>query len=166
MNWTQERVETLKKLWAQGLSASLIASCMGGVTRNAVIGKVCRLRLPQRKSRECYKPQRKPLWRERTVTRAPKSVPTFIPVAEPIPAHSDVARVDFEGLEPHHCRWPVGEPGKPGFGFCGHSRAEGLPYCAGHAQRAYVPIAVKPRPPARVRPEQPAPATVKELLEA
>src|SRR6186713_2052734 len=48
MNWTDERVEQLKKLWADGLSASQIASQLGGVTRNAVIGKVHRLNLSGR----------------------------------------------------------------------------------------------------------------------
>ncbi|MGL4490703.1 MAG: GcrA family cell cycle regulator [Rhizobiaceae bacterium] len=48
MNWTDERVEQLRKLWADGLSASQIAAQMGGVTRNAVIGKVHRLKLSSR----------------------------------------------------------------------------------------------------------------------
>uniref|UniRef100_UPI0028AB0CB5 GcrA family cell cycle regulator n=1 Tax=Shinella sp. TaxID=1870904 RepID=UPI0028AB0CB5 len=48
MNWTDERVERLKKLWAEGLSASQIAAQLGGVSRNAVIGKVHRLNLPGR----------------------------------------------------------------------------------------------------------------------
>lgn len=48
MNWTDERVEKLTKLWAEGLSASQIAAQLGGVSRNAVIGKVHRLNLPGR----------------------------------------------------------------------------------------------------------------------
>ena len=48
MAWTDERVETLKKLWTEGLSASQIAQKLGGVTRNAVIGKVHRLGLSGR----------------------------------------------------------------------------------------------------------------------
>src|SRR6476660_8895926 len=48
MAWTDERVELLKKLWAEGLSASQIAGRLGGVTRNAVIGKVHRLGLSGR----------------------------------------------------------------------------------------------------------------------
>jgi GcrA cell cycle regulator len=48
MNWTDERVEKLKKLWSEGLSASQIAAQLGGVSRNAVIGKVHRLNLPGR----------------------------------------------------------------------------------------------------------------------
>ncbi|WP_223476476.1 GcrA family cell cycle regulator [Oricola indica] len=48
MSWTDERVEMLKKLWADGLSASQIAAQLGGVSRNAVIGKVHRLKLSGR----------------------------------------------------------------------------------------------------------------------
>lgn len=48
MSWTDERVEQLKKLWADGLSASQIATQLGGVSRNAVIGKVHRLKLSSR----------------------------------------------------------------------------------------------------------------------
>src|ERR1700751_5457955 len=48
MTWTDERVETLKKLWTDGLSASQIAAELGGITRNAVIGKVHRLGLSGR----------------------------------------------------------------------------------------------------------------------
>lgn len=48
MGWTDERVELLSKLWSEGLSASQIATQLGGVTRNAVIGKVHRLKLEGR----------------------------------------------------------------------------------------------------------------------
>src|SRR5690242_21422252 len=63
MGWTDERVETLKKLWLDGLSASQIAKQLGGVTRNAVIGKVHRLGLsgraaPSQPARPTYKPPR------------------------------------------------------------------------------------------------------------
>ena len=50
MNWTDDRVEQLKNLWTEGLSASQIARALGGVTRNAVIGKVHRLGLAGRAS--------------------------------------------------------------------------------------------------------------------
>ncbi len=48
MSWTDERVETLKRMWSEGQSASQIAKELGGVTRNAVIGKVHRLGLSNR----------------------------------------------------------------------------------------------------------------------
>ena len=62
MAWTEDRVETLKKLWADGLSASQIAKQLGGVTRNAVIGKVHRLGLSGRAapSRPARRPAPRP----------------------------------------------------------------------------------------------------------
>src|SRR3954469_12551363 len=65
MGWTDERVETLKKLWLDGLSASQIAKQLGGVTRNAVIGKVHRLGLsgratPSQPQRPAFKTPRAP----------------------------------------------------------------------------------------------------------
>src|SRR5690349_10261595 len=63
MGWTDERVELLKKLWQDGLSASQIAKQLGGVTRNAVIGKVHRLGLSGRAA---------PSKPARTVFKAPR----------------------------------------------------------------------------------------------
>ena len=52
MAWTDDRVETLKRMWGEGASASQIAKELGGVTRNAVIGKVHRLGLSNRNADE------------------------------------------------------------------------------------------------------------------
>jgi len=65
MGWTDERVDVLKKLWLEGLSASQIAKQLGGVTRNAVIGKVHRLGLsgreaPSQPARPAFKAPRQP----------------------------------------------------------------------------------------------------------
>jgi GcrA cell cycle regulator len=70
VGWTEERVETLKKLWLDGLSASQIAKQLGGVTRNAVIGKVHRLGLSGRAA---------PSQPTRTVFKAPRP-------ARPVPS--------------------------------------------------------------------------------
>ena len=67
MGWTEERVELLKKLWTEGLSASQIAAALGdGITRNAVIGKVHRLKLAGRAKQTSAAP------RVRTPQRAPR----------------------------------------------------------------------------------------------
>ncbi len=50
MEWTEQRIEVLRKLWGQGQTASQIAAILGGITRNAVIGKAHRLNLPKRSS--------------------------------------------------------------------------------------------------------------------
>src|SRR3990170_2817066 len=59
MNWTDERVELLRKLWSEGLSASQIAAQLGSVTRNAVIGKVHRLKLSSRGRTTAAAPRQK-----------------------------------------------------------------------------------------------------------
>ncbi len=81
MSWTDDRVETLKKMWGEGQSASQIAKELGGVTRNAVIGKVHRLGLSNRTTAGAAakpEPQAKP-----AVTAEPKAKPE--PAAEPEP---------------------------------------------------------------------------------
>ena len=71
MSWTDERVETLKRMWAEGQSASQIAKELGGVTRNAVIGKVHRLGLSNRND------------------EAPEAAAPAAPEAKPAPAAAE-----------------------------------------------------------------------------
>lgn len=143
--WTDERVATLRKLVAAQNSAGTIGRMMG-CTRNSIIGKVARLGLSFAGSTKRLKygevsgyvrvarPRRTPK------PQLPRSGIQH-PPREPLPPiHvDDVPRVSFAELEPHHCRFPVGDPQQPGFGFCGGEKVEGLPYCLGHVQRAYVP---------------------------
>ena len=88
MGWTDERVELLKKLWLDGLSASQIAKQLGGVTRNAVIGKVHRLGLsgraaPSQPARPVFKAPRPPrpaVGAHAASHRGPASMPVPQPV--------------------------------------------------------------------------------------
>ncbi|MBS9476727.1 GcrA family cell cycle regulator [Ancylobacter radicis] len=157
MNWTDERVELLKKLWSEGLSASQIAAELGGVTRNAVIGKVHRLGLSGRaKAVAAAAPRpRKP--RPVAPGAAPRPMvqgntalaPVYHPVVEPEPMEmpdpvSNVVpmadRCSILNLTEFTCRWPVGDPGKADFFYCGSRTKTGLPYCAYHARIAYQPV--------------------------
>jgi GcrA cell cycle regulator len=152
MGWTDERVELLKKLWQDGLSASQIAKQLGGVTRNAVIGKVHRLGLsgraaPSKPARTVFKAPRP----ARAVAAAP-SAPRRI--AEPVatalqPQPSPVRYVEEEPgmatvltLGAHMCKWPIGDPAMDNFTFCGRRSSEG-PYCHEHSQVAYQPAQSK-----------------------
>ena len=146
--WTDERVETLKKLWAEGYTASSIAGCIGGVSRSAVLGKVYRLGLSGRGATGPRKEQPKHIRsRAPRIPAKPRARPA--PPQIKAPTHfaaqiEDAARVDLVSLEHHHCRWPVGDPGQPGFGFCGLTTHAG-PYCPAHAQRAYREFTPHPR---------------------
>ncbi|MEM9319430.1 MAG: GcrA family cell cycle regulator [Pseudomonadota bacterium] len=95
MSWTDERVETLKRMWAEGQSASQIAKELGGVTRNAVIGKVHRLGLSNRTSGPVAKPAKeadaKPAAREAEATA--KAAPRAEPAAAPEEAPARPANV-------------------------------------------------------------------------
>ncbi|WP_173796289.1 GcrA family cell cycle regulator [Hartmannibacter diazotrophicus] len=156
MSWTEERVERLKALWAEGLSASQIAGELGGVTRNAVIGKVHRLGLSGRS-----KPQAQPTARPRKTREpthpmrpsAPASVGNTalkadveeLPAAEPEaktsprPEVIDFERATILTLTEHTCKWPIGDPSREDFFFCGRHSEAGIPYCAHHARIAYQP---------------------------
>jgi GcrA cell cycle regulator len=155
MAWTDERVERLRRLWTDGLSASQIAKELGGVTRNAVIGKVHRLGLSGRAA-----PSRPP---ERQVKRtrpraaiAPQRIAIATPARKPLAAEAPVeipmvatdapmtpAKLpsgEFAtvlNLSEHICKWPIGDPSDAEFRFCGRKAKSGAPYCEGHCQVAF-----------------------------
>jgi GcrA cell cycle regulator len=156
MSWTDERVTTLKKLWLDGLSASQIAKQLGGVTRNAVIGKVHRLGLsgraaPSQPARPAFKTPRPARPAATTMPSAPRRVIAAEPA--PLPAVAQQPSVPaFRAEEPgsatvltlgaHMCKWPIGDPSTDGFTFCGRRSSEG-PYCGEHARIAYQPQQTK-----------------------
>jgi len=163
MGWTEERVELLKKLWAEGLSASQIAAELGNVTRNAVIGKVHRLGLSGR-----AKPTRSAVSRPRRMRPPrPRGEPGYttignvalkadsgaLPQARPKPERAPVAelvipkaeRKTIMQLTERTCKWPIGDPGDEEFYFCGRRSESGMPYCDYHARIAYQPLAERRR---------------------
>jgi GcrA cell cycle regulator len=156
--WTDERVELLKKLWADGLSASQIAGELGGITRNAVIGKVHRLGLSGRaKAPSSSVPrQRKP--RAPSMFRAPRPMmrgntalahmPAYDYEPEPEPELIENIipigqRCTLLELNDEKCHWPIGDPGQPDFFFCGGKTNTGTPYCGYHGRVAYQPPAAR-----------------------
>jgi len=150
MGWTDERVATLKKLWLEGLSASQIAKQLGGVTRNAVIGKVHRLGLsgraaPSQPARPAFKPQRvaRPVVAAQPVVRRAVAVPPQ-PLPEPIHRIEQPGSATVLTLGAHMCKWPIGDPSSDGFSFCGRrTGGDDGPYCIEHARVAYQPAVKK-----------------------
>ncbi|KAB0269113.1 GcrA family cell cycle regulator [Microvirga brassicacearum] len=163
ISWTDERVELLKKLWTDGLSASQIATELGNVTRNAVIGKVHRLGLsgrakdkaaaeqrPRKAARAPSAPVAIPPQNRTNVIMAPVPRAPVIHVEPMLPAGDDLAipvseRVTIMELRESMCRWPMGDPTKAEFRFCGAHSITGLPYCDHHARVAYQPVADRKR---------------------
>jgi GcrA cell cycle regulator len=161
MGWTDERVETLKKLWLDGLSASQIAKQLGGVTRNAVIGKVHRLGLsgraaPSQPARPVFKAPRpaRPAATTVPAPRRPPPQPQTVHEVAPVaatphqppalarqPEERGVATVLTLGA--HMCKWPIGDPATDDFSFCGRRSSEEGPYCVEHARVAYQPQQIK-----------------------
>jgi GcrA cell cycle regulator len=152
MAWTDERVELLKKLWAEGLSASQIAGRLGSVTRNAVIGKVHRLGLSGRATTsrmKSHRPRQRMAAKRMTKTRfSPLGNPAFRALyAEADPFTPPVEelvipmneRKYIQTLTECSCRWPIGDPQASDFHFCGKNKVPGLPYCEFHARRAFQP---------------------------
>lgn len=149
--WTDDRVEHLKKLWEAGLSASQIASELGNMTRNAVIGKVHRLGLTGRaKSPSSGVPRQRKVRPAQHMMRINRPVSrgntalaqAFAVEAEPEPVLYDNVvpmsqRVNLMELRETTCHWPVGDPGNEDFFFCGGKALEKLPYCAHHSRVAY-----------------------------
>ncbi|MGD1924460.1 MAG: GcrA family cell cycle regulator [Paracoccaceae bacterium] len=90
MSWTDERVEKLKELWTEGMSASQIAKVLGGVTRNAVIGKVHRLGLSNRASGDEAKTAEAPKVKAATAAPKPAAEPAKPTAPEPVKADAPV----------------------------------------------------------------------------
>lgn len=161
MSWTDERVELLKKLWGEGLSASQIAGRLGSVTRNAVIGKVHRLGLSGRATTSRMKTVR-PRSRMANAKRA-ATKPRFAQIGNPAvralyPADAEpvlpvveelvipmAERKTIQTLTECSCRWPIGDPQTQEFHFCGKNKVAGLPYCEFHARRAFQPAVPRRR---------------------
>ena len=154
MGWNDERVDLLKKLWSDGLSASQIAGRLGGVTRNAVIGKVHRLGLSGRATTSRMKSHRprarsqasKRLMKPRFATLGnPALRQLYLGDSEPYtPSAEELViplneRRSIQTLTEASCRWPIGDPQQSDFHFCGRKKVLGLPYCEFHARRAFQP---------------------------
>jgi len=147
--WTEDRVGALKKLWLEGQSASQIAKQLGGgVTRNAVIGKVHRLGLsgraaPSQPARTTFRAAR-----PRPAAPAQPSAPRRIETAQlrpnvPVPPTPErppemPGTATVMTLGAHMCKWPIGDPSSREFSFCGRRASEGV-YCIEHARVAYQP---------------------------
>ncbi len=165
--WTNERIAYLKARWSQGVSARRIGKELGGISRSAVIGKVHRLGiaafaprmgpLQERASEGEYRRADEMLLEriaERGVGVTQQSQRPWLPawIKEAAPYVDDpVADTDLPSsqrrslleLDRGTCRWPIGDPASPHFGFCGAEPSAGKPYCAAHCARAYRPATAR-----------------------
>ena len=140
MSWTEEKVSKLKELWGKGNTASQIAEIIGGISRNAVIGKAHRLNLSAK-------------IKTRTAT-SNKNFDSNVEVNNPQLKRGRKSRFksliiekDFEPENPKQleeldessCKWPIGHPDEKNFYFCGRSSLKDFSYCKLHLLYAYQP---------------------------
>ena len=142
MSWTTEKVERLKELWGKGNTASQIAEIIGGVTRNAVIGKANRLNLSAKiktksstssvivngdmniqNSQTKFKKARRSKFKSLIIEK------NFEPENPK----------QLEELDENSCKWPIGHPNEKEFYFCGRSSLKDFSYCKLHLLYAYQP---------------------------
>ena len=140
MSWTDEKVAKLKELWGKGSTASQIAEIIGGISRNAVIGKAHRLNLSAKiKTRAATSNQNfdnSLVVKDTKERRSRKSK-----------FKSLIIEKDFEPENPKHleeldensCKWPLGHPDEKSFYFCGRSSLKDFSYCKLHLLYAYQP---------------------------
>tara|TARA_X000000368_G_C22907248_1_gene656838 strand:+ start:56 stop:550 length:495 start_codon:yes stop_codon:yes gene_type:complete len=140
MSWTDEKVAKLKELWGKGNTASQIAEIIGGISRNAVIGKAHRLNLSAKiKTRTAISNQ--------SFENSISNKNNQLKKGRRSRFKSLIIDKDFEPenpkqleeLDENTCKWPIGHPNEKNFYFCGRSSLKDFSYCKLHLLYAYQP---------------------------
>ena len=141
MSWTDEKVAKLKELWGKGNTASQIAEIIGGISRNAVIGKAHRLNLSAKiKTRTATSNQNFDISANENniqkIKRGRKSKFKSLIIEKDFEPEKPK---QLEELDENSCKWPIGHPDEKSFYFCGRSSLKDFSYCKLHLLYAYQP---------------------------
>ena len=146
MSWNEEKVTKLKELWGKGNTASQIAEIIGGLSRNAVIGKAHRLNLSSKIKTRISSNQNFQNGINENITKQKKGRKSRF--------QSLIIEKDFEPenpkkleeLDDDSCKWPIGHPEEESFYFCGRSSLKDFSYCKLHLLYVYQPKGKKEEP--------------------
>ena len=140
MSWTEEKVAKLKELWGSGKTANQIAEIIGGVSRNAVIGKSFRLNLSAKiKTRKAISNQsfeKTQNEKYKKPKRGRKSRFNSLIIEKDFEPENPK---QLEELDEKSCKWPIGHPDESSFYFCGRTSLKDFSYCKLHLLYAFQP---------------------------
>ena len=143
MSWNEEKVAKLKELWGKGNTANEIAGIIGGISRNAVIGKAHRLNLSSKIKAKVSSSNKDLEENNSKQKREKKSKFKSLIIEKDFEPENPKK---LEELDESSCKWPVGHPEEEAFYFCGRSSLKDFSYCKLHLLYAYQPKGKKEEP--------------------
>jgi len=143
MSWNEEKVTKLKELWGKGNTASQIAEIIGGLSRNAVIGKANRLNLSSKIKMRSSSSSQSFQDNNSKEKRGRKSRFQSLVIEKDFEPENPKK---LEDLDENSCKWPIGHPEEQSFYFCGRSSLKDFSYCKLHLIYAYQPKTRKEEP--------------------
>jgi GcrA cell cycle regulator len=147
MSWNEEKVAKLKELWGKGNTASQIAEIIGGLSRNAIIGKAHRLNLSSKiKARNSISSQSYQYKAEENNSKQKKDKKSKFKSLIIEKNFEPENPKKLEELDDSLCKWPIGHPEEEAFYFCGRSSLKDFSYCKLHLLYAYQPKGRKEEP--------------------